>query len=412
MDLDALTTELQASPLLAVVVMLALASLSYALARFVLARWFIRLSDRSATQVDDLLVRYLQPNRLAWVAPLLAIYLCARLLPTAQEVISHVALGILLWLAAFSLVSLLSAINSIYESRPDYAGVSIAGYLDIAKLVVIFVALILTVTLLTGKSPVALLTGLGAAAAILMLVFQNTILALVASVQIAANGLLREGDWVEVPSYDANGDVANINLHTIKVRNWDMSYSIIPTHRIMDVSFRNWRGMLESGGRRIERALRLGQLSVHFCSLDDLRRLQRIDLISAWITERIAALEAHIQTQGQDYDWPLDGPQITNVQVFREYVVAYLRGRNDIFLEGMAFLVRVLEPTPTGLPLEVYAFARTTDWVAYEAIQGDIFNHLLAALPVFGLRVFQEPTGLDFQSLRGGGLAQSSAPGV
>lgn len=401
MDLSVLVDQLQSSVPLATLVVVALAAIAFALARFVFARWFVRLSDRSETRVDDLLVRYLRPERMAWLAPLLVVYLCAGLFPDQQDTVSRVALGVILWLVAITLLSLLGAINTLYESRADYTGVSIAGYLDIAKLVIVFMAVILTITLVTDKSPVALLTGLGAMAAVLMLVFQDTILALVASIQIAANGLLREGDWVEVPAYNADGDVVNINLHTIRVRNWDMTYSVIPTSKIMEVSFRNWRGMVESGGRRIERAIRLDQLSVTFCSLEMLRRLQKIDLIADWLAERIAALEEHMQTHAEHYDWPLDGPQVTNVEVFREYIVAYLKRRDDIHLTEKPFLVRVLEPAPTGLPVEVYVFTKTTDWVEYEAIQGQIFNHLLAAVRVFDLRVFQEPTGLDFARLAG-----------
>ena len=249
MDPTALIEQFESRTLLAALSVVALAAIAFALARFVFARWFIRLSDRSATRVDDLLVRYLRPERMAWLAPLLVLYLGARLFPEQQEIISKVALGVILWLVAITFISLLSAINTMYESRADYSGVSIAGYLDLAKLVIVFVVVILSITLVTDKSPVALLTGLGAMAAVLMLVFQDTILALVASIQIAANGLLREGDWVEVPAYDANGNVVNINLHTIRVRNWDMTYSVIPTSKIMEVSFRNWRGMVESGGR-------------------------------------------------------------------------------------------------------------------------------------------------------------------
>jgi miniconductance mechanosensitive channel len=402
MDLNAFVEQLQSNAFLAGLIVLALAAAAFVLARYVFARWFIRLSDRSATHVDDLLVRHLRPQRMAWLAPLVVVYLCARLFPEQQEILSGAALGVLLWLVAITVLALLSAVNTIYESRADYSGVSIAGYLDIARLFVVFVAIILTITLVTGRSPAALLTGLGAVAAVLMLVFQDTILALVASIQIAANGLLREGDWVEVPAYNADGDVVNINLHTIRVRNWDMTYSIIPTSKIMDVSFRNWRGMVESGGRRIERSLLLDQMSVTFCTPEMLRRLQRIDLIAGWLGERIEALEAHVAAQGRDYDWPLDGPQVTNVEVFRQYIVAYLKSRSDIHTESMPFIVRVLEPTPTGLPMQVYVFTKTIAWEEYEAIQGQIFNHLLAAVRVFDLRVFQEPTGLDFAQWRGG----------
>lgn len=397
MSLIDMIGELPGHPSVALAVVIILSVATYVLARYGLARWLMRLTERSATQADDVLVRHLRPYRVAWLAPLLVIYATARFFPDYQQLVGKVVLFMILWITAITLFSLLGAINTLYESRSQYSGVSIAGYLDIARLLILIVALVLSISLVTGKSPVALLTGLGAAAAVLMLIFQNTILALVASIQIAANGLLREGDWVEVPSYDADGDVVNINLHTIKVRNWDMTYSIIPTHRIMDVSFRNWRGMVESGGRRIQRSILLDQLSVAFCSIETLRRLQRIDLIADWVGEKIALLETYATTHGDGYDLPLDGPQVTNIEVFRAYTVAYLRSRPDIHTENMPFVVRVLAPTPTGLPLEVYVFTKTTQWVTYEAIQAQLFEHLLAAAPTFELRVFQEPSGLDFQ---------------
>ncbi|MGI6375303.1 MAG: mechanosensitive ion channel family protein [Anaerolineae bacterium] len=402
MDLTQWLETLPENPSLALAVVAGLSVAAFVLARYGLARWVVRLTARSATQADDVLVNHLRPYRLAWLAPLLALYATARLLPAQQAFIGKAALFLILWIVALTLFALLSAINTLYERRSGYRGVSIAGYLDIAKLLILMVALVLSVSLLTGRSPIALLTGLGAVAAVLMLVFQNTILALVASVQIAANGLLREGDWVEVPSYDADGDVVNINLHTIKVRNWDMTYSVIPTHRIMDVSFRNWRGMVESGGRRIQRSILIDQLSIGFCSVETLRGLARIDLIGDWVSEHVAALEAYALAHRDHYDLPLDGPQVTNLEVFRAYTVAYLRSRPDIHTEGMPFLVRVLAPAPTGLPLEIYVFTKTTAWVAYEAIQSQIFEHLLAAATTFGLRVYQEPSGLDMQRWAGG----------
>jgi len=397
MDATEWIAALPENPSLALAVLAGLSVAAFALARYGLARWALRLTERSATQADDVLMNHLRPYRLAWLAPLLVLYALAWLLPSQQTFIVKGALFLILWIVALTLFALLSAINTLYEKRSGYSGVSIAGYLDIAKLLILMVALVLSISLMTGRSPIALLTGLGAVAAVLMLIFQNTILALVASVQIAANGLMREGDWVEVPSYDADGDVVNINLHTIKVRNWDMTYSIIPTHRIMDVSFRNWRGMVESGGRRIQRSLLIDQLSIGFCSVETLRRWTRIDLLADWVSERVAALEAYAAAHQDHYDLPLDGPQVTNLEVFRAYTVAYLRSRPDIYTEEMPFVVRVLAPAPTGLPLEVYVFTRTTEWVTYEAIQAQIFEHLLAAAAAFDLRVFQEPSGLDMQ---------------
>jgi len=327
------------------------------------------------------------------------VYAASSLFPEQQIIISKASLLLILWILTITLISLLNAVNIIYESRKSYKGVSIAGYLDIAKILFLFVAIILSITIFTNKSPLALLTGLGAVAAVLMLIFQNTILSLVASVQIAANDLIKEGDWIEVPSYDADGDVENINLHTIKIRNFDMTYSIIPTHKIMDVSFRNWRGMMESGGRRIQRSILLDQFSVKFCSIDMLKQLQKIDLIADWTAERINSLEEYAKIHHEQYDLPLDGPQVTNIEIFRAYIEAYLKNRSDIFTEKMPFLVRVLAPKPNGLPVELYVFAKTTQWEKFEAIQAQIFDHLLAAVPVFDLRVFQEPTGLDFKML-------------
>jgi miniconductance mechanosensitive channel len=403
MDLVRWISELSEHPYAALSVAVALSLASLVLTRYGLARWIMRLTERSATQADDVLVRHVRPYRVAWLAPLLVIYAMARFFPGQQALLTRLSLFLVLWISALTLFSLLSAVNTIYESRSQYTGVSIAGYLDIGKLLILMVALVLSISLITGRSPIALLTGLGAVAAVLMLIFQNTILALVASIQIAANGLLREGDWVEVPSYDADGDVVNINLHTIKVRNWDMTYSIIPTHRIMDVSFRNWRGMVESGGRRIQRSILLDQLSIAFCSIETLRRLQKVDLIADWVADRIAQLEAYAETHGDAYDLPLDGPQVTNIEVFRAYTTAYLRSRPDIHTADMPFVVRVLAPTPAGLPLELYIFTKTIEWVTYEAIQAQIFEHLLAAAPTFDLRVFQEPSGLDFSRWQGRG---------
>lgn len=399
MQISQLAEQLQSNPIYAFLLVSLLTAMALVFTRLVLAKWLIGLANRSANQYDDVLVRTLKPKRIAWLAPLAVIYATSSLFPEQQIIISKASLLLILWILTITMISLLNAVNLIYESRKSYKGVSIAGYLDIAKILFLFVAVILSITIFTDKSPLALLTGLGAVAAVLMLIFQNTILSLVASVQIAANDLIKEGDWIEVPSYDADGDVENINLHTIKIRNFDMTYSIIPTHKIMDVAFRNWRGMMESGGRRIQRSILLDQFSVKFCSLEMLKQLQKIDLISDWTVDRINNLEEYAKHHHEQYDLPLDGPQVTNIEVFRAYIEAYLKNRQDIFTEKMPFLVRVLAPKPSGLPVELYVFAKTTQWEAYEGIQAQIFDHLLAAVPVFELRVFQEPTGLDFSKL-------------
>ena len=390
--------QLQDNPTMALGVVLLLSAVLFLLFRFVIARGIMSLASRSSSKYDDILVRNLKPFRMAWLAPLAVVYISASLFPSSQNLVEKTALFLILWVSVITLAALLTAINEIYESRPSYNGVSIQGYLDIARLVILLVGIILSITLLTGESPIVLLTGLGAIAAVLMLIFQNTILSLVASIQIVANDLLKEGDWVEVPSYDADGDVVNINLHTIKIRNFDMTYSVIPTYKIVDVPYRNWRGMMESGGRRIQRSLSVDMVSIKFCNHEMLDRLRKIDLLNGYLEKKISDLETYRKQHIDHFDSPLDGPQITNIEVFRAYIIAYLKNRPDIFSEGKPFLVRVLAPGPSGLPVELYIFAKTTDWVTYEMIQAEIFDHLLAAAQIFDLRVFQEPTGLDFSS--------------
>jgi miniconductance mechanosensitive channel len=311
----------------------------------------------------------------------------------------------LLWLGTITISALLNAINEIYESRPNYKGVSIQGYLEIVRILLFLVAIILSVSLFSGESPVVLLTGLGALTAVLLLVFQNTILSLVASVQINSMDLINEGDWIEVPEFGADGDVVDISLHTIKVQNFDMTFAVIPTHKIMETAYRNWRGMEEAGGRRIERSILVDMTSIQFCAEEVLDRLSKIDLICEYVSERLQMIKDHKEKHASDYDSPLDGPQVTNTEIFRRYIEAYLHSREDIHHDGLPFLVRNLEPTQTGLPIELYLFTKTTVWEEYEAIQSEIFDHLLAAANHFDLHVFQEPTGMDFRLMNSNRLS-------
>jgi miniconductance mechanosensitive channel len=297
------------------------------------------------------------------------------------------SLFIVLWISILTLNSVLNAANMIYESRATYSGVSIQGYLDLGKLLTLGVGIILTISLFTGQSPILLLSGLGALTAVLLLIFQDTILALVASVQIAANDLVKEGDWIEVPSFNADGDVTNMSLHTIKVQNFDKTFTVIPTHKLKEVSYKNWRGMSQAGGRRIKRSIYMDIQSIRFCKPEDLERFKKIPLLVDYIPTR---------------SWSENGasdslPRSTNMGAFKAYVEAYLKKRPDI-RQDMTVMVRHLDPGPNGLPLEIYVFTSTTEWEAYEAIQASIFDHLLATLPEFGLRVFQK--GKDMPEIK------------
>lgn len=366
--------------------------------RNVIARGLIYIASRTQTKVDDILVKHIKPLRISLLAPFLTIYFFAYLIPEYQHYLEISALFVILWIALLTLLSLLNAINEIYESRPNFNGVSIQSYLDIIKILLLLVGAILSVSLFSGESPMVLLTGLGALTAVLLLIFQNTILSLVASIQINSMDLIKEGDWIEVPSYEADGDVKNISLHSIKVQNFDMTTTVIPTHKIMDVAYKNWRGMREAGGRRIERSILIDMTSMKFCDENLLQELSKIDRIHDYLQKKMKEITDYKKKHEDHYDSPLDGPQVTNTELFRVYIETYLRNCEDIHNEGLPFLVRSLAPTQSGLPIEIYVFTKTTQWEEYEAIQSEIFDHLLAAASHFDLRLFQEPTGMDFST--------------
>ena len=409
MDTAEIQTWIAQNPTLALTGAITLSVLIFFLARLIIGKGLFSLAKLTRTRVDDIIIHHLKPFRIAWIAPLVLISLLAHLAPDYQVIIQKTALFFILWVTALTVNSLLNAVNEIYESNPNYSGVAIQGYLDLVKILVALVAIILTISLFTDQSPVILLSGLGAVTAILLVVFHDTILSLVASVQIAAHDLIKEGDWIEVPSYDADGDVINMSLHTIKIQNFDKTITVIPTFKMVDVAYKNWRGMQESGGRRIKRSLHIDQASIRFCDEEMLNKYKTIDLIQEQLEQKIASMQAYRQNSSRNIDSPLDGPQITNIEIFRLYIQAYLHHRDDLHQNGMDFLIRSLDPSPTGLPVEVYVFTRTTEWREYELTQAEIFDHLIAAAQYFDLRLFQEPTGMDFSTFAAGvrGLGRS-----
>ena len=316
--------------------------------------------------------------------------------PDVAIVAGNVAAASIILFVAMAMAKALDLANALYDRRPDAASRPIKGYVQVLKILLYAGAAILIVAALMEQSPLLLLSGLGAMAAVLMLVFKDTILSLVASVQLTSNDMLRVGDWIEMPQLNADGDVIDIALHTIKVQNWDKTITTIPTHRLIAESFKNWRGMSESGGRRIKRSLLLDQNCIRFLSADERRELARIDLIRDYLgrkQEELGEWNARLGDAGREM---ANARRVTNIGTFRAYVVAYLRANAQI-ADDMTLIVRQLAPTPQGLPLEIYCFTTTTAWNDYENIQSDIFDHLLAILPEFRLRPFQEPGGLDLQ---------------
>jgi miniconductance mechanosensitive channel len=389
--------------LLALLAVILLAIITFIVTRWVVATVLVYIAKRTSTQYDDIIVENLRPFRVAVIAPLLVIYSFAYLLPSYQNFLQKLMLFLILWVIVFTFNSLMNALNQIYETGRGNSGVSIQGYLDIAKILAILVAIILSISIFTNQSPIVLLSGLGAITAILLLIFRDTILSLVASIQISAYDLIKEGDWLEVPSYGADGDVIDISLHTIKIQNFDKTITIIPTYKMVEVGYKNWRGMQESGGRRIKRSISLDLTSLQFCDLDTLKKYQQVDLIHSFLDEKISEIENFRGQEEQQINSPLDGPQLTNATVYRVYIEAYLKSRQDIYAEGMTFLIRELAPGPTGLPIELYIFTRTIDWVKYELIQAEIIDHLIAAADYFDVRIFQEPTGRDLARLASAG---------
>ncbi len=293
----------------------------------------------------------------------------------------------------------LDVFNDFYERRPDARNKPIKGYLQVAKIVVFVLAGLSVVATLAGVKLLHVLTGLGAATAVLMLIFQDTILSLVASVQISGDGRIRIGDWIEMPSQNADGDVIDIALHTVTVQNWDKTVTTIPTKKLVTESFKNWRGMQESGGRRIKRSLYLDQHSVQFLDDGQVAELSRFALLHDYLDGKQRELQAWNAGLAAKGMAPVNARRVTNLGTFRAYVEQYLKHNPRIHQE-MTQLVRQLQPTEHGLPLEIYCFTASTAWAEYEAIQSDVFDHLLAILPAFGLRVFQQSSDAMFMQLQ------------
>lgn len=321
-------------------------------------------------------------------------------------VVRNVCSAIVVLVIALGISGVLKLINELYQRREDAYRRPVKGYIQVTQIVIYLLAAILMVAALIDRSPLILLSGLGAMAAVLILVFQDTLLSLVASVQISSNDIVRIGDWVEMPALNADGDVIDIALHTIKIQNWDKTITTIPTKRFISDPFKNWRGMKESGGRRIKRALLLDQTSVHFLSDDEVKKLHRFQLIDEYLSEKQKEIEAWNEELKAHNGDAVNARRVTNIGTFRVYIERYLR-KHKRLNQDMTLMVRQLAMTSDGIPLEVYCFTSTTVWVEYEGIQSDIFDHLLAILPEFGLRLFQHPSGVDMREM---GAALSRSP--
>lgn len=367
----------------------------------ILVRGITKVLRVTLLRHDDLLSKHDVVTRLSNVVPAMVISLGINVvpgLPTAiVQIVHNVCAAFVILTLVLALSNILDIINALWQKRADAADKPIKGYIQIVKIVTFAIATILIIAALIDKSPVILLSGLGAMAAVLMLIFQDTLLSLVASVQISSNDMIRIGDWIEMPQLNADGDVIDIALHTVKVQNWDKTITTIPTKKFMTDSFKNWRGMQEAGGRRIKRSLFIDQNSVHFLTEEEENHLRQFKLLKNYLEEKDKEIADWNNEYGDNNR--VNSRRITNFGTFRAYVINYLKSHPKIH-QNMTLLVRQMAPAAEGIPLELYCFTNDIRWAFYEAIQSDIFDHLLAILPEFGLHVFQAPSGTDVVNMR------------
>ncbi|HEY0969639.1 MAG TPA: mechanosensitive ion channel domain-containing protein [Gemmatimonadales bacterium] len=380
--------------------LVALALLLHVVTRRLVLTGVRMMVERTSVAWDGVLFQSHVPHRLARLVPLVALQaglpfvpgLPAPLLGLLQRVVAATIIVVV----ARILDAFLTATHELYSRVPTAATRPIKSWVQLAKLFVYLVAGVFVVARLADQSPWFFVSGLGAMMAIILLIFRDTLLSLVASVQLTNNDLVRVGDWIEMPQFDADGDVIDIALNTVRVRNWDRTVTVIPTHKFLEHSFRNWRGMFEGGGRRIKRAIHVNTSSIRFLTEEEIERFGRFALLKDYIAAKVDELREHNARWGDDPETIVDSRRLTNVGTLRAYITAYLRNHPKIHQE-MTFLVRQLAPTPEGLPLEIYVFTNDTRWAFYEGIQADVFDHILAMVPEFGLSVYQRPSGYDFR---------------
>ena len=398
---------LQAS--LSLSILLILAFLSQPILLWVITKSFNRWRLLIKTNVVQILLNPEVGKRVSQMSPSILVQITISLIPhlntSVATVIKNVAVAVTILHTIRIITAILDAVqiyysnsvlNSTESTRP------IKSYLQLGKILIIGLGSIIIVAALIDRSPAILLSGLGAMSAVLLIVFKDTLVSFTAGIQLTTNDMLRVGDWIEMPELGADGDVVDIALHTVKVQNFDKTITSIPTWRLMSYSFKNWRGMSESGGRRIKRTILIDATSVKFIEKHDVDDLKNISLINSYLNEKSTMIEdsnKQLAEKSQDFfSKPVNHRRLTNLGTFRAYVNFYLLNHKKIHTD-MTRLVRMLKPDSEGIPLEIYCFTSTTDWIEYENIQSDVFEHLLAILPEFGLRTFQKPSGHDFASV-------------
>lgn len=386
---------------IAFAIILIIAFLADAVCRKILLEVVARLVKQTRATWDDIIFdRKVMIHLSRMVAPII-IYVFipvafAETSPSTMAFIQRVCL-IYVIIAFLSFVnSLLKAVYTVYSEKEHLRNRPLKGMLQTVQVILWFVGGIIVVSILINKSPVSLLAGLGASAAILMLVFKDSIMGFVSGVQLSANDMLKVGDWIAMPKYGADGTVIEVSLNTVKVRNWDNTITTIPPYLLVSDSFQNWRGMQESGGRRVKRSINIDMTSVRFCTPEMLAKYRKIRLLKDYVEQTEQVITDYNREHDIDNSILVNGRRQTNLGVFRAYLTAYLKSRPDIN-QNLTCMVRQLQPTDHGIPMELYFFSAIKDWVPYEGVQADVFDHVLAIIPEFDLQVFQSPSGRDFQ---------------
>jgi len=383
-------------------IVLLLSWLAYIITRFIIDRVIVVVVRKTRFTWDDIFLETNVFSRLSHFAPAIVIWAMAGWVlddyPGWLMLVQKLTYLYMIVASILFLYSFIDAWHKIYSTLPIAEHRNIKGYVQLVKIIITIVALILTIALLSNKEIGVLVAGLGAMAAVLILVFKDTILGLVASIQLSANKMVKVGDWIVLPSRGTDGTVIDISLNTVKVQNWDKTITTVPTYALVQESFHNWKGMEESGGRRIKRAINLDMKSVKFIDRELRKKLGKIRILKEYLERKESELNKYNAENGIDDSVLINGRRMTNLGTFRAYVEAYLHHHPKIH-NDMTFLVRQLHPSDKGLPLEIYVFSNDQKWANYEAIQSDIFDHLLAVIPEFDLRVFQSPTGDDFKLL-------------
>ncbi|WP_321333122.1 mechanosensitive ion channel domain-containing protein [uncultured Bacteroides sp.] len=389
---------------LAVAILIGLAFLADLICRGILLHFVSKLVKHTKATWDDIIFdRKVMINLSRMVAPILIYLLLPVVFPREPEAVTLLNRFCLVYIIAvfFRFVSVfLTAVYHVYSEKDQFRDRPLKGLLQTVQVILVLIGGIAIVSILINKSPTVLLTGLGASAAIIILVFKDSIMGFVSGIQLSANNMLRVGDWIVMSKYGADGTVIEVTLNTVKVRNWDNTITTIPPYALVSDSFQNWRGMQESGGRRIKRSINIDMNSVKFCTPEMLDQYRKIHLLKEYVEETEKMVSEYNKLWNVDNSILVNGRRQSNLGIFRAYLNNYLKNLPEVNKE-MTCMVRHLQPTEQGIPIELYFFSSVTDWVAYENIQADILDHVLAIIPTFGLRVFQNPTGSDFRELRG-----------